>query len=218
MQLQGRTPSAAACHVIYKHWLCPFAGLSGDAAARHAAFFATVQAVLYVLCYHMEPLLRPRAAEAPAALQALSLDGSSAAAVPSTASTATAVAAAAVTGAGAGHGSGVAAPPTAPGGPPGDAVGRQQQGHQGRGDAGSPYASCSPHHSQQQHQQQQQQRETCAAAVQALVSSCMPRLVSHPLDPLSSCAKSVVLEFARQVGVTCVRLASSVREQWPFSV
>ncbi len=192
------------------HWLCPIAGLSGDAAARHAAFFATVQAVLYVLCYHMEPLLRPRAAEAPAAMQALSLNGSSAVAVPSTGSTATAVAAPAATMTGAGHGSGLATPPVAPGGPPGDATGRRQQGHQGAGASGSPYASCSPHHSQQQHQQhqQQQQREACAAAVQSLVCSCMPRLVSHSLDPLSSCAKSVVLEFARQVSLTHVWLPS----------
>lgn len=35
--------------------------MSADAQVRHAAFYAACQALLYVLCYHMEPLLRPRA-------------------------------------------------------------------------------------------------------------------------------------------------------------
>lgn len=34
--------------------------MSADAQVRHAAFYAACQALLYVLCYHMEPLLRLR--------------------------------------------------------------------------------------------------------------------------------------------------------------
>ena len=34
--------------------------MSADAQVRHAAFYASCQALLYVLCYHMEPLLRSR--------------------------------------------------------------------------------------------------------------------------------------------------------------
>jgi hypothetical protein len=33
--------------------------MSADAQVRHAAFYAACQALLYVLCYHMDPLLRP---------------------------------------------------------------------------------------------------------------------------------------------------------------
>eukprot|EP00887_Chlorella_sp_A99_P008082 scaffold12.g8082.t1 len=35
--------------------------LSADAAVRHGAFYAACQALLYVLCYHLEPLLAPAA-------------------------------------------------------------------------------------------------------------------------------------------------------------
>lgn len=38
----------------------PFAVMSADAQVRHGAFYAACQALLYVLCYHMEPLLRPK--------------------------------------------------------------------------------------------------------------------------------------------------------------
>lgn len=34
--------------------------MSADAQVRHGAFYAACQALLYVLCYHMEPLLRPK--------------------------------------------------------------------------------------------------------------------------------------------------------------
>ena len=58
----------------------------------------------------------------------------------------------------------------------------------------SPSAHCPPA------RRPQAQREACAAVVSALLRGVMPRLVGHALDPLSSVARSVVHEFARQVG------------------
>jgi RNA polymerase I-specific transcription initiation factor RRN3 len=37
---------------------------SGE-AARHQLFFSAVQAVLYILCYHLEPLMSPRVRRPP---------------------------------------------------------------------------------------------------------------------------------------------------------
>ena len=50
------------------------------------------------------------------------------------------------------------------------------------------------------------QREACADAVRALFSGPMPHLLRHALDPLSSCARSVVAEFGRQVRPGCFLL------------
>lgn len=43
------------------------------------------------------------------------------------------------------------------------------------------------------------QRESCAEALRQLFAQAMPKLLQHSLDPLSSCARSVVAEFGRQV-------------------
>lgn len=42
--------------------------------------------------------------------------------------------------------------------------------------------------------------QACAHGIEQLFADVMPRLLSHSLDPLSSCARSVVLEFGRQAG------------------
>lgn len=48
------------------------------------------------------------------------------------------------------------------------------------------------------------QREACADALRQLFAQAMPKLLQHSLDPLSSCARSVVAEFGRQVRGVCV--------------
>ena len=42
--------------------------------------------------------------------------------------------------------------------------------------------------------------QACAKGIEQLFIEVMPRLLTHSLDPLSSCARSVVLEFGRQAG------------------
>lgn len=55
--------------------------------------------------------------------------------------------------------------------------------------------------------------EACAQAVQGIFSEVMPKLLTHTLDPLSSCARSVVVEFGRQAGALGhPQLAAAVRD------
>lgn len=100
-------------------------GNANDAITRHAAFFAACQALLYALCYHMEPLSQKI--------------GHLAADLP--------------------------------------------------GQFGS--ASSAP-------DETKSVKEQCAGVIHRLFVEVMPNILQHPLDPLSSCAKSVVTEFSRQ--------------------
>ena len=132
--------------------------LSGDAHVRHAAFYASCQALLYVLCYHMEPLLRQR----PSSRANAAAGGQQQQALQ--------------------QGKGGAEQPPS-GGTPGSADGT----------AGGSGSLRHPHHGHHH----EQQREACVAAVRELFEA-MPRLLAHRLDPLGSCARSVVAEFGRQ--------------------
>jgi RNA polymerase I-specific transcription initiation factor RRN3 len=126
--------------------------LAVDARDRHAAFFAACQALLYALCYHMEPLLKQKARSAgtQSYLQALN-NGNS--------------------GNGAGGGS-------------------SSNGTHANGTSGVPH----------QADTNIEALKACAEGIEHLFIEAMPRLLTHSLDPLSSCARSVVLEFGRQAG------------------
>jgi len=113
-----------------------------DARDKHAAFFAACQALLYALCYHMEPLLKQKARSA--GTQSY-LKGSSG-------------------GGGDGNSSSII---------------------NGDGDDLNIKSK---------------ELKACAEGIEHLFAEAMPRLLSHSLDPLSSCARSVVLEFGRQAG------------------
>lgn len=110
----------------------PSAGVLGsnhESISRHASFYAACQALLYALCYHMEPLWREN-----------------------------------------GSYEGAAIGPT----------GMQDEGGLSFDGDGKNL------------------KDVCARSVHRLFRDVMPKLLTHSLDPLSSCAKSVVLEFARQ--------------------
>lgn len=155
-------PSAAALHVLGPQ----------ETHTRHAAFFATCQALLYTLCYHMEPLLRrlERPAHQPVNARSdgqqlhheyLKLEEQ-----PST------------------HGSGAKAEAEAARRAWPLPNGNGTSDMKARGDADD----------------QGQVLEACAVALNGIFIDVMPRLLSHSLDPLSSCAYSVVIEFGRQAG------------------
>ena len=133
---------------------------SADTRDRHAPFFAACQALLYALCYHMEPLLKRRARSA----------GSSGGGVNGVAAVAVNGVAAAVDENGT---NGATPPPLEP-----------------------PLLP----HLQQHHHSTDDVLEGCAKAIKMLFIDSMPKLLTHALDPLSSCARSVVLEFGRQAG------------------
>lgn len=215
--------------------------MSADAQVRHGAFYAACQALLYVLCYHMEPLLRPKhkhqqghAANGPA--PASLPNGSGLAAGVGQRQQAAAAAAAGMPGSlGASGGT-----PASLDGLPSSlrSQERREAVHaQVRNDAGvlrlgrwsgqggmvnslclfrcwprfgrllrrdrQPFApTCDPCHLCHA-PALALQREACADAVRALFSGPMPHLLRHALDPLSSCARSVVAEFGRQVRCCC---------------
>eukprot|EP00204_Picochlorum_oklahomense_P001235 CAMPEP_0118808542 /NCGR_PEP_ID=MMETSP1161-20130426/36035_1 /TAXON_ID=249345 /ORGANISM="Picochlorum oklahomensis, Strain CCMP2329" /LENGTH=754 /DNA_ID=CAMNT_0006737935 /DNA_START=101 /DNA_END=2365 /DNA_ORIENTATION=- len=107
----------------------PSAGALGpnqDVATRHSSYYAACQALMYALCYHMEPLCHRQNQEeeqrdSPSQM-AMSLDGD-----------------------------------------------------------------------------ETSLREKCVGSIHRLFNDVIPNILNHSLDPLSSCARSVVTEFARQV-------------------
>lgn len=126
-----------------------------DARDRHAAFFAACQALLYALCYHMEPLLKQKARSAGTQgfLQALS----------------------------------------------GSAGGNRGGNSNGITNGGGNHLNTSGVPSNQANTKSEVLK-ACAEGIEHLFAEVMPRLLTHSLDPLSSCARSVVLEFGRQAG------------------
>ncbi|PRW34096.1 RNA polymerase I-specific transcription initiation factor RRN3-like [Chlorella sorokiniana] len=162
--------------------------MSADAQVRHGAFYAACQALLYVLCYHMEPLLRPKhkhhqqhAHSAPASLP----NGGLAAGVAERQQAAQ-------------HGAaGVPGSLGASGGTPAsmDGLPSSLRSHERRDAVHA-------------------QREACADAVRALFSGPMPHLLRHALDPLSSCARSVVAEFGRQARMLGFAELAKLVKEW----
>lgn len=198
--------------------------MSADAQVRHAAFYAGVQALLYVLCYHMEPLLRPRphkqhgGAHANGSLPSSGL--AEAVAAQQRQQQAGQLAGQQQQGGAAGMPGSLGASGGTPGGS--DGLMRSQAHAQVRRvglvvllrgakrcaarpclepSTGSSHMACAtiPDHSPPTPTPLGlPQREACADAVRALFAGPMPHLLQHSLDPLSGCARSVVAEFGRQ--------------------
>lgn len=157
--------------------------LSADAQIRHAAFYAAIQAVLYVLCYHMEPLLRPQRAKQQGASSVSSGGGGTAPGSEQQQQHTAAVA------------TGAAGGDTAP---------------SSLGASGGTPSSLKSH---ERRDGVHAQRLACADAVRQLFSQAMPKLLQHSLDPLTSCARSVVAEFGRQARMLgFAELAKMVRD------
>ncbi|KAL4436668.1 hypothetical protein ABPG75_003807 [Micractinium tetrahymenae] len=166
------------------------ATMSADAQVRHAAFYAACQALLYVLCYHMEPLLRPKGRQHP--------EGGTG-----------------------GAGGGAAGGGEQQQGAAAAAAGSTPSGSLGPS-GGTPSGSLGPSggtpsslrsHRDERRDAAHAQREACAEAVRQLFSQAMPKLLQHSLDPLSSCARSVVAEFGRQARMLgFAELAKLVRD------
>ena len=111
----------------------PSAGIlvnTHETVSRHASFYAACQALLYALCYHMEPLWRANGAFT-------------------------------------------------------DTMDDAPQG--GMDDVAMSFEGDG-----------RNLKDICARSVHRLFRDVMPKLLTHTLDPLSSCAKSVVIEFGRQ--------------------
>jgi len=124
----------------------PSAGIlvnNHEAISRHASFYAACQALLYALCYHMEPLWRANG----------TYDGD----------------------------------PT--------------QG--GMDDITMSFEADG-----------RNLKEICARSVHRLFRDVMPKLLTHSLDPLSSCAKSVVIEFGRQANTLGHRDVATIISEW----
>jgi len=127
-----------------------------DARDKHAAFFAACQALLYALCYHMEPLLKQKARSAGTQSYLQALNGKS------------------------GGGKDGSIRSITNGG--GNDLLRMNGVPSNKPDTTSDVL------------------KVCAQDIEHLFAEAMPRLLTHSLDPLSSCARSVVLEFGRQAG------------------
>ena len=103
-------------------------GANNEAISRHSSFYAACQALLYALCYHMEPLCS------------------------------------------------------------------QNNSADSRGEK----TRCQMPMSNSLEHDGRSIKDKCAGSVHRLFTDVLPSLLTHQLDPLSSCAKSVVYEFCRQ--------------------
>ena len=56
--------------------------------------------------------------------------------------------------------------------------------------------------------------DACSQAIERMFRETMPRLLTHPLDPLSSCARSVVIEFGRQAGALGHPALLKIVKEW----
>jgi RNA polymerase I-specific transcription initiation factor RRN3 len=139
-----------------------------DARDRHAAFFAACQALLYALCYHMEPLLKQRARSAgtQSYLQALNNSKNN--------------------------------NNTSNGGGGGANGGGNSSSSNGNHTSNA--NGNAPENDLNANNNNSEMLKACAQGIEHLFVEAMPRLLTHSLDPLSSCARSVVLEFGRQAG------------------
>ena len=127
-----------------------------DARERHTPFFAAFQALLYVLCYHMEPLLASAAVNSNKLANGDEVQHSDVE-------------------------------------PAGD-FGGTKKGNDGHSDSVI----------------------GCAHSMQRILSEMLPTLLSHQLNPLSSCTRSVVVEFGRQASMLgCTRVIESLKA-WEF--
>lgn len=117
-----------------------------DARERHGPFFAAFQALLYVLCYHMEPLVV--ATEKSRKI-------------------------------------------------------KDQDGALCETDNGTK-------------SELHDKLEGCANTLNKILTDTLPVLISHPVDPLSSCTRSVIVEFGRQASyLGCSNIVERLRS-WEF--
>jgi hypothetical protein len=193
----------------------------GDAGTRHMAFYAACQALLYALCYHVEPLLHHyhsavKEQQKMQQQQQQQSGGGEGGSVPSHA----AVWPTGSAGSGdAFHNNNNTNTLNGSSGGGGGGGGFHYQKYQHHYGQHSPASSSL---SQQQQQQQQQQpmskhaqRKANAETVISLCTDLIPTILAHKqLDPLSSCARSVVVEFERQMTALGFVQASIVIRNW----